>query len=78
MLKADEIRMLRAIDQDSSFSIDDTIEMWRDETGRNDAEAVISNLEARDLIILDHDIDMIMLSERGASTFKRFKGYLKD
>lgn len=71
MLKQDDIKMLSVIDEKPELTITEVKREWRARTQRVEAESVLSNLQARGLIIIDRDLDTIIISARGATYFKR-------
>jgi hypothetical protein len=71
MLKQDDIRMLSVIDEKPELTITEVKREWRAQSGRADAEAVLNNLHARGLILIERELDTILISSKGATYIKR-------
>lgn len=71
MLKQDDIRMLSVIGEMPELTITEVKREWRARSGRTDAEAVLNNLHARGLILIERELDAILISSKGATYIKR-------
>jgi hypothetical protein len=70
-MKQLELDMIDLIDSDPTASIDDMLNAWRESTGRFDGASTLQMLEAKGLVLIDEEAEVVVLSRRGSKVLER-------